>query len=330
MLSLTQLNPGDPVLMQLNAPLKSALQSALAADTSRKDWVQAEKTLFDYAPLLNLEYLLAQRSALSQSEIHAHYVPADMSARTQQIQQHRTDIANVLAKPVYDSDWDNHLMNLTRETAALLQPRDLDWFKQVREKTAASYVALAEQMTKQNRFNAAAALLATGREYAPQLPGFVAATQNLATAQKNFEQLQVERLRTAQLTALEYQFQIQLNAGQISDARKTYSSLQHQLPANDKFFTMDAPQEYASAYLNLARARAATGDYRGAIALVQGGLQYAPLDSLKKALQDYTAEAQRADLMASIDKLQPDDMGKLKAGLAKVQQQLPQEQAQIS
>ncbi len=330
MLSLTRLNPDDAVLMQLNVPLKSALQSALAVDTSRKDWVQAEKTLFDYAPLIGLDDLLAQRSALSRSETHANYVLTGMPARAQQLQEHRTAITTLLAKPVYDSDWDNHLMNLTRETAALLQPKDLDWFKQILERIAASYVALSEQMTKQNRFDAAATLIATGKQYTPQLPGFVAATQNLATAQKNFEQMQTQRLRTAQLTALEYQFQIQLNAGQISDARKTYSRLQGQLPADDKFFTMDAPQEYASAYLNLAKARAATGDYRGAIALVQGGLQYAPLDSLKKALQDYTAEAERADLMASIDQLQPAGMGKLKAGLAKVQQQLPQEQAQIS
>ncbi|MGH8282532.1 MAG: protein kinase domain-containing protein, partial [Gammaproteobacteria bacterium] len=330
MLDLTRLNPGDPALMRLNAPLKSALQSALAVATSGKNWEQAEKILFTYAPLLGLDDLLAQRSTLSQSEIHAQYVPADMPARTQQIQQHRATIANLLAKPAYDSDWDNRLMNLTLKTAALLQPKDMDWFKQLREKIAASYVGLAEQMTKQNRFNAAANLLATGKQYAPQLPGFVAAAQGLTTAQKNFEKIQAERLHTARLTALEYQFQIQLNAGQISDARKTYANLQGQLPANDKFLTADAPQDYATAYLNLSRARAASGDYRGAIALVQGGLQYAPLDSLKKALQDYTAEAERADLMASIDKLQPADMGKLKARLAKVQQQLPQEQAQIS
>ncbi|MGH8397170.1 MAG: protein kinase domain-containing protein [Gammaproteobacteria bacterium] len=330
MLELTRLNPGDPVLTRLNILLKSALQSELAVNISKAHWVQAEKMLFDFAPLLGLDDLLAQRSSLSQSETHAHYVPADMPARTQQIQQHRATISSLIAKPTYDSDWDNRLMNLTLETAALLQPKDLGWFKQLREKIAAGYVSLAEQMTKQNRFNAAAALLATGKQYAPQLPGFITATQDLAAAQKNFDELQAERLHTAQLTALEYQFQIQLNAGQISDARKTYSTLQHQLPENDKFFTTDAPQDYANAYLNLSRARAASGDYRGAIALVQGGLQYAPLDSLKKALQDYSAEAERADLMASIDKLQPDGMGKLKAGLAKAQQQLPQEQAQIS
>ncbi|MGB9430082.1 MAG: protein kinase [Gammaproteobacteria bacterium] len=330
MLELTRLNPGDPVLVRLNAQLKNAVQTALQSEATAKNWRAAEGTLFTYAPLLDIEYLLSQRASLSQSETRAHYVPADIQSRWQRLQQHRTAIASLLAKPKYDSDWDSQLMNASLETAALLQPKNLGWFKQLREKIAASYIGLTQQMTGQNRFDAAAILLATGKQYAPQLRDFALVDQNLAAAQQKFAQIQAERLRLAQVTALENQFQIQLNAGQINDARKTYSTLQNQIPMSDKFFTAYAPQAYANAYLNLAKARAVTGDYLGAIALVKGGLQYAPLDSLRAALQDYSAESERNDLMTMVNDLQPAGMAALKARLAKVQQLLPAEQVQTS
>ncbi|MGA9852789.1 MAG: protein kinase [Gammaproteobacteria bacterium] len=328
MLELTQINPDDPVLAQLNTPLKSALQTALSVDAAARNWKVAEKTLFDYSQLLGLDDVLVQRTSLSQSEIQAGYVSGNMQPRLQQIQQHRAAIADLLAKPRYDSDWDSRLMGLSRETAALLQPNDTEWFKQLRGKIAAAYISLAQQMTMQNRFDAAAILLAMGKQYAPQLPDFDRASQALVVAQQNFEQVQAQRLRVAQIMALKNQFQIQLNAGQISDARKTYLILQNQLPANDSFFTTDAPLAYAGAYLSLAKARAVTGDYPGAIALVKGGLQYAPLDSLKTALQDYTAQVDRDDLMNMVDTLQPSSMGALRTKLAKVQQLLPDEQVQ--
>ena len=329
MLELTKLNPGNPVLEQLDTPLKNAVRIAVNADTAAKNWKTVEKTLFAYSHLLDIEDLLMQRAALSQAETQSGYIPVDMQARLQQAQQHRSAIADLLAKPKYDSDWDSQLMGLMRETAALLLPNDLDWFKQLREKIADTYIGLAQQMSKQNRFDAAATLLTAGKQYAPQLPGFIQASRALAAAEQDFEQTQAQRLRIAQVAALENEFQRQLDAGQINDAKKTYSSLQSQLPGDDKFFTTDAPQVYAGAYLNLAKARAAIGDYRGAIALVKGGLQYAPLDGLKEALQGYTAQATRSDLLTMVDTLRPTDMDALKARLANVRQLFPEEQAQI-
>ena len=330
MLELSKLSPNDPIFAQLNISLKNSLQTALHSATASNNWEMMETALFAYSRLLGLDDLLSLRVTLSQSEAHAGFVPADMRARLQKIQEHRSTITQLLANPKYDSDWDNKLLDLTQETAALLQSSDMSWFKDMREKIADTYIGLARQMIKQSRFEAASGLLAVGKSYAPQRPGFVQADQALATAEQSFKQGQAERLRMAQITALENQFQTQLNAGQINDARKTYASLQNQLPVDDKFLTAVAPQAYAVAYLNLAKARAAIGDYRGAIALVQGGLQYAPLDSLKKALQDYTAQAERSDLLMMVASLQPDAMASLKTKLANVQKLFPGEPAQIA
>lgn len=330
MLELLALNPDDLTLHKLSASLGMALQTALSADIAHHQWAQAEQALTRYAPLLGLDEVISRRLELSRAETSAGYQPTNLSARTHQMQTQRTAIAELLAQPHYDPDWDGHVLNLTLQIAALLQPSDMSWFGQLRNTIASAYISLAQQMTKQNRFDAASHLLATGTLFAPQLPAFVDAQQSLAAARQNFAQMQAERLRNAQTIALENQFQIQLNAGQIGDARKTFAQLQDRLSPNDKFFTTDAPADYANAYLNLAQARAVTGDYRGAIALINGGLQYAPLPSLKAALQAYTADAERSELLAMVDNLQPTDMGRLKDQLFKVQQLMPAEQAQVS
>jgi serine/threonine protein kinase len=330
MLDLVALNPDDPLLRKLSISLAAAVQTAIAEDIANHRWANAEQSLIEYAPLLSLDEVMSQRAGLSRAEASADYKPADLEARSRQVQAQRTTISQLLAKPQYSPDWDNQVMQLTLKTAALLQTGGMDWFRQLRDSIATAYVSLARQMIKQNRFDAASHLLNTGAAYAPQLPAFANIQQSLVEAKQKFSQLQAERLRNAQTVALESQFQIQLNAGQIGDARQTYALLQNRLPLSDKFFTTDAPAAYANAYLNLAKARAATGDYRGSIALVNGGLQYAALPSLKKALQEYRADAERGDLLAMVNNLQPQDMDHLKDQLLKVQQLLPAEQMQIS
>ncbi len=330
MLELSKLNPEDPLLKQLDIPLKSALQTALGKVTISKEWGIMENTLFDYSQLLAIDDVLMLRTALTQSEADAHFVPANMQSRLQKIQDHRSIITQLLTDSKYDSDWDYRLKSLTLETAALLQPNDMGWFKDMCENIANTYITISQRMLKQSRFEAASNLLAQGRTYAPQLPGFVQADQALADAQQNFRQAQAERLRMAQILALENQFQTQLNAGQITEARKTYLNLQNQLPVDDKFLTTVAPLAYAGAYLNLAKGRAAIGDYRGAMALVQGGLQYAPLDNLKKVLRDYSAQADRNDLMAMVTNLQPEGIDALKVKLTNVQKLFPGEPQQVA
>lgn len=330
MLTLTRLNPGDAILKRLDTILKGAVQAALNSDSAAKNWQGADHVLYAYAPFLDLDYLLAQRVALLQSETINRYVPVDLQSRLQRIKRRQVAIANLLAKPAYDRDWDAKLMELTQQTAAILQLGDLGWFDTMRKRIANTYVNLAQQRTRQNRFDAATALLAVGKQYAPKLPTFAEAARALAMAVQKFNQRQERRLRLAQTAALENQFQTQLNAGQIGDAKKTYSSLQPQLPANDAFFTTDAPRAYANAYLHLAKARAAIGDYHGAVSLVKGGLRYAPLSTLAQALRTYRAQAARSDLLRMVSTLQPDEMNTLKSKLVAVRKLFPAEQTGIT
>ncbi len=288
MTKLHNLNPGDAVIQRLSDPLKTALANALTTASQQKRWEDAEKSLYTYSHLLQVSDLLAQRQALSQAEVTGGYVPADMQARLAQVKQHRDSIATLLNGAKYDSDWDNQLMGAFQETTALLQPNDTDWYQELRDNVAKSYVKLAQQMIQQNRFDAAESLLADGKLYAPQLPDFAPAEQALASAQQAAQKAQAEKLRVAQIDSLKNTWQTQLNAGQLDAAKQTYATLQQQLPSSDAFFTDTAPKGYALAYLNLARTRAAGSDFRGALQLVKTGLQYAPLDDLKKAQAEYT------------------------------------------
>ncbi|MGH8280282.1 MAG: protein kinase domain-containing protein [Gammaproteobacteria bacterium] len=329
LLELHRLDPADPVLAKLVPGLSAALQTALRADATAKQWTAAEQSLFEYAPVLGLDVVFARRGDLSEAESRVGYQPPNPALYAAKLQAERTALERLLAKPSYSPDWNNQVATLSREVAALSQPADLREFGQLRTAVAASYVELARQLTRQNRFDAAATVLTAGTPYAPHAAALAEADQALDQARQRFAQLQAERLRTAQVVALENQFQVQLNAGQIDDARKIYASLQKQLPPNDKFFGSVAPQAYANAYLSLAQARAASGDFHGAIALDNGGLQYAPLPALQEALQKYTLAAAQNDLVAMVNKLQPADMDKLKSQLAKVQQLEPGEQNQL-
>ncbi|HEX2668741.1 MAG TPA: SUMF1/EgtB/PvdO family nonheme iron enzyme, partial [Gammaproteobacteria bacterium] len=327
---LHNLNPGDATLQRMNDPLKAALATALATASAQKRWDDAEKTLYTYSHLLALPDLLTQRQSLSQAEVTGGYVPADLQTRLAQVKQHRDLMQNLLNGAKYDSDWDRQVLNAFQETTALLQPNDMSWYQELRDNVAKSYVKVMQQMIQQNRFDAADTLLANGQVYSPQLPDFTPAQQSLAQAREAFEKARVERLRVAQIDASKNQFQAQLNAGQMDAAKQTYASLQSQLPTSDAFFADTAPKAYALAYLNLARGRAASNDFRGALQLVKTGLQYAPLDDLKKAQGDYTAQASKGDLFAMVDNLQASGMSDLRTKLADVQKQFPKESATIS
>jgi serine/threonine protein kinase len=330
MAKLHNLNPGDATIQRLNDPLKSALAGAVTSAAQQKRWDDAEKALYTYSHLLALPDLLAERQTLSQAEVGGGYVPADMQARLAQVKQHRDSIGTLLSGAKYDSDWDNQLLGGFQETTALLQPNDMQWYQELRDNVAKTYVKLSQQMVQQNRFDAAESLLANGKLYAPQLPDFAPAEQALASAVQAAQKAQGERLRVAQLDASKNQFQTQLNAGQLDAAKQTYAGLQGQLPSNDPFFTDTAPKAYALAYLNLARTKATSNDFRGALQLVKTGLQYAPLDDLKKAQTDYTAQESKGDLLAMVDSLQASGMGELKSKLGDVQRQFPKEQTAIS
>ncbi|HET7176677.1 MAG TPA: serine/threonine-protein kinase, partial [Gammaproteobacteria bacterium] len=330
MLKLHNLNPGDAAIERLNDPLKAALATSFTAATQQKRWDDAEKSLYGYSHLLALQDVLEERQALTQAEVSGGYVPADMQARLGLVKQHRDSIQSLLDNAKYDSDWDNQLLGLFQETTALLQPNDMEWYQELRDGTGKTYIKVAQQMIQQNRFDAAQNLLATGKLYSPQLADFATTELALNNAVTAFKQAQAEKLRVASIDASKNQFQTQLNAGQLDDAKKTYGVLQGQLPANDAFFTDTAPKAYALAYLNLARGRAANNDFRGATQLVKTGLQYSPLDDLKKALTDYTAQQSKGDLFTMVDSLQPSGMAELKAKLGEVQHQFPKEQTSIA
>src|SRR4029077_18795027 len=116
---------------------------------------------------------------LSQAEVTGAYVPADMQARLGIVKQHRDAVQALLSSAKYDSDWDNQLLAQFQETTALLQPNDMDWYQDLRNSAAKTYIKLSQQMIQQSRFDAATNLLASGHLYAPQLGDFANAEQAL-------------------------------------------------------------------------------------------------------------------------------------------------------
>lgn len=287
MLALQTVAPNDAVLQKLKPLLGTALQSALTAAAGSQDWSGAETSLTRYAPLLDLQTILGQRQALLQTETSAGYVPANLTARLTRLNGQQTAIAQMLANPQPDADWDATLLAAMQSTAAQLQPGDLVWFTPLMSEAADAHIALVRELIQKNRFVTAKAVMQRGKNYAVDAAEFAPLEQLLNNAQQIFLQQRTQRIQQAGIATLQTLFQAELDSDDLAAAKQTYAGLQQQLAASDAFFTSTAPQAYALAYLRLAQLRAAAGDLRGAAALAQAGLRYAPLTALQQALRQY-------------------------------------------
>src|SRR6185312_17395129 len=107
-------------------------------------------------------------------------------------------------------------------------------------------------MRGSQRLTEAARMIDQARVYAPQSADLAAETKLLADARSALETAAQQRNRMAQLDALKNKLLVQARANEVNEALASLQELRSNLPAEDGYLAVQAPQAIGGEYLRLA------------------------------------------------------------------------------
>lgn len=329
LLELARLRPEDPLLRETLADIGQRFDARLAGLIAASEWETAEKLLFDFAPLLPTQDLLAKREMLSFAEVRNSYQPASLSERLDAIQQQRAAVRELLEAGRFDEAWHAELLREFRELAALLRPGSL-WFDELRRDIGLAYVARARELLQNNRFDAAGRWLGLADDFAPPLEQLAGLRGEIADAERAFQAAEAERIRQARIAALKNQLQVQAEAGEVRQAEATLEQLRKMLSADDDYLQSTGPALIARAYLDLAAAQAREENFGNALTFARRAAELAPgLSGIEETVADYRKLAERQNLMRAAEQATPDSLSALPGRLDRVQDLFPQDATAI-
>ncbi|MEE8119705.1 MAG: SUMF1/EgtB/PvdO family nonheme iron enzyme, partial [Gammaproteobacteria bacterium] len=329
MIQLAELRPDDRLLVSMTGPLRNTISGALSNHVQASEFPQADALLFSFARLFTVSQLTTLRDNISRAEVEAGYQPTNLSAQLAQLDQRRQAIEGLLADAKYSTEWNSDLLQNFKETIALLRPGNT-WFDTTRQAIATAYVTQAHQLVEADRFNSAQQLLDTGEDFYPGLAEFDAERQLLATAKQEFQREQAEQLRLAGLEALKNKVRVQVNAGELTNAVRSFESLKSELPPNDEFITAVGPQLIGDGFLRQADAQANRNNFSAALTLVRRGLEIAPnSQGLSDARDAYRGQASRQELQELASNITMNNINQLPVKLREVQQLNPQDRSAV-
>ena len=271
---------GDsPVLSSLSTSLKKASAAELKRVQDQGTRADAESVVDDFGNLLSVMQLGRE---LAQFKL-AHLTG---TARTQAIQElvnaDKSVIDNKMTAPnIDDSQWEADLLASVRELDSLKEedPAIAKDLQNYRESIAKLYIDNANDILKDNRFDAADLLINRGLRFAPDLTALKQAVTRISARRTAYE----KELRVADLKD---QFKVQTDADRVADAQKIFDQLKTELGANDPYITDQAPGVLAKSYFRLAQKRKDSGDVDNAFKFAQAGLKLTPDDAALAALRD--------------------------------------------
>jgi hypothetical protein len=111
--------------------------------------------------------------------------------------------------------------------------------------------------------------------------------------------MQREKNYAARIESLKQTFGAHIKSKQVDNAKKTFAALSKDLPDGDRFITVEAPEQLAGLYLDLASGTLAQKDFEAAIDFAKSGLRFRPEDAqLRTALKTATGERARLAVAA--------------------------------
>ncbi len=249
LIRLADLDPTNKVLVRLEQNLRRAFDQELARRVEAKAWPKSEKLLADFAKLLDIPYITARRSTLSQAEQKAGYTA---KIDTRRVEERMSTVKKLLAEPLFTGEWEIALGVPYKELVALLPAGD-ETLAPIRDKTAGLFAAKAKAARDAGRFTKAREFLTRGERFYPGYAGFKREAQAVASAEETLKKQQEEQRRLAQIKKLKKQLLADAEALAVKDANAKLQQLRKALPANDPFITKDGPQAVALAYQKLAK-----------------------------------------------------------------------------
>ena len=282
-----------------SAPLLSALRNA--AQPIARDRLSELDERGQYE-----EFVAANESVLEALDLHDLIVEArlaglDDAARTDErraiIESAEQGLAAALSEPAFDRAWEAELRNHLRYLEAALPDDATDKLAEARADIAEVYTARASELEQDQIYAQALDLLERARALGLESSAIEQAYARIDEAQTQFLREREEAARQARLQGLKETLLIQARARELDAATDTFDELDAELPEDDPFLTITAPNALGDAFEEVARARADEDNYKAALEIAQRGREYAPDDqSLNEARQDYTVEV-------NIDKL---------------------------
>jgi serine/threonine protein kinase len=328
---LGHLSPSSRVLAGARAKLRPLFENLMHKSATQRRWAEGESALLDFSVLFEIPYLLTQRRFLSEIAAREGHTFAMTFQRRADVDERVRDISELLADPVFTTEWEMELTIRHKELIALLSPRN-PIVEQAQRQTARIYLQRSRTALESGRFLEALAFVDRGRVYYPGLEHFDDFREAILVGQKSGERRREIEQRLARIEALKTDFRAAAQRNDVQDAGVRLDRIRaEELPPDDPFLLGEARLELALAYLRLARGRveAEPPDYQRAFALAGKGLELAPeLEALRFAAASYEREIKKirreAELRSIFEGSGEIDVAAAKSRLQRFQLDFPQ------
>jgi len=282
---LRTIAPDSAVLVSAQQLAQRGVSAQTARLASAGQHAQAVELIARYADLLLPAFIDQQRQKLASAR---GAFEADQTA----VAQVKTRIDSLLQDQKSDVAWGTQFDRELRQLAAYVPASD-PYVVQIKSRAAEGYLAQARELRTSQRLTEAARLLDQARGYAPQ--SVEAEAKLLADARAAQVTASQERNRLAQVDALKTKLLVQARANEVTEALSSLHELQANLPADDGYLVLQAPEAIGNAYLRLASNAARDGRFANAVSLTTRAKEVAP------TLQDVAPANERYGRYQSIE-----------------------------
>lgn len=265
------------VIVKVQQLAQRGLSERAAQLASAGQHAQAIELIAHYADLLPTSFVDQQRQKLASAR-------GAFEAEQAAVAQIKTHIDTLLQGQKSDSAWGTQFERELRQLAAYVSGTD-PYVVQAKTRAAEGYLAQARTLRESQRLTEAGRLLDQARAYAPQ--SVEAEARLLADARAAQETANQEKNRLAQVDALKTKLLVQARANEVNEALGSLRELRANLPANDGYLVLQAPEAIGSAYLRLASNAARDGRFANAVSLTTRAKEVAT------SLQDVAPAAER-------------------------------------
>lgn len=267
----------------------------------------------------------------AQSEIEASrrdYLASVAAGRADEL---RGELERLVAAPAYDSAWEQDLRRVIQGLEPLAS--DADYVSAKRQEIARLYVARAESLRSEERFDLAGRMLDASGRFVGDFGPAVRERQLLTEAKRAFDQANAQRDRMARIEGLKRTFTTELNALRIPDARRALGTLGELLGANDPFIAREAPGAIADTYARMAQTAFGENRFDRAEDLAREGLKevadHPALSQLVVEIPPRRLQVNRDRLQATLRNAAPANPAEARTLLASVRKDAGSDLAEI-
>ncbi len=229
----------------------------------------------------------------------------------EELQNTKNELEGLVAAASFDAAWDSGLRRAI-QGIEVVQGQEA-YIAGKRREVAELYLAEAESVLADNRFDRAEQLLDASEWFDDSNGAIAEVRQQLVTARSEFEKENRERQRLASIQGLKNTFETNLAAERILEAKDARDKLTNLLAPNDPFLTQEAPVEIADTYFRMANRALGEGRFERAESLAREGLKevasHAGMLDLLGSIAEQRLSANVARLKGILESGEPGDPG---------------------